>query len=253
MLCHLSGTTWQVWRHSHFLGQNFVLFFLLERDIREYFYCNCKNAKRPYLPWYPDSESVSFWKHAYIPADELVGSIKQAMEDKTMAANLERIHNIYMDREEKPVKKVALMVIKGIEKFRFSRCCKSMPMLQKFVVRLWNVDNLMLWMTWMLRLGYEVSITGGLVGRVRLPTRHCRLAQVCRGGGEHDGQNWMKGEKTNRWFFPSNYSTSCSDWFGLSPISRIFKIWSDNCCMVELDTATAAMSLRNEQPIIPQS
>ena len=34
------------------------------------------------------------------------------MEDKTMAANLERIHNIYMDREEKPVKKVALMVIK---------------------------------------------------------------------------------------------------------------------------------------------
>ena len=34
------------------------------------------------------------------------------MEDKTMAANLERIHNIYMDKEEKPVKKVALMVIK---------------------------------------------------------------------------------------------------------------------------------------------
>ena len=34
------------------------------------------------------------------------------MEDKTMAANLERIHNIYMDREEKPVEKVALMVIK---------------------------------------------------------------------------------------------------------------------------------------------
>ena len=34
------------------------------------------------------------------------------MEDKTMAANLERIHNIYMDREEKPARKVALMVIK---------------------------------------------------------------------------------------------------------------------------------------------
>ena len=64
------------------------------------------------MPWYPDSESVSFWKHAYIPAEELVGSIKQAMGDKTMAANLERIHNIYMDREEKPVKKVALMMNK---------------------------------------------------------------------------------------------------------------------------------------------
>ena len=64
------------------------------------------------MPWYPDSESVSFWKQAYIPAEELVGSIKHAMADKTMAANLERIHNIYMDREEKPVKKVALMVIK---------------------------------------------------------------------------------------------------------------------------------------------
>ena len=64
------------------------------------------------MPWYPDSESVSFWKHAYIPAEELVGSIKRAMEDKTMAANLERIHNIYMDREEKPVKKVTLMMNK---------------------------------------------------------------------------------------------------------------------------------------------
>ena len=91
-----------------------LLLFLLERDGREYCYCKCKNAKRSYLPWHPGSESVSFWIHAYIPADELVGSIKLAMEDKTMAANLERIHNIYMDREEKPVKKVALVVIIGI-------------------------------------------------------------------------------------------------------------------------------------------
>ena len=33
-----------------------------------------------------------------IPAEELVRSIKLAMEDKAMAANLERIHQIYMDR-----------------------------------------------------------------------------------------------------------------------------------------------------------
>ena len=43
-----------------------------------------------------------------IPAEELVGSIKLAMEDKTMAANLERIHKIYMDREQKPVEKVTI-------------------------------------------------------------------------------------------------------------------------------------------------
>jgi len=57
-------------------------------------------------------------KHGYavslvwddMTAEELVGSIKRAMEDKTMAANLERIHNIYMDREEKPVKKAAWWV-----------------------------------------------------------------------------------------------------------------------------------------------
>ena len=40
------------------------------------------------------------------PADELVESIKKAMGDKEMAANLERIHNLYLDREEKPVEKV---------------------------------------------------------------------------------------------------------------------------------------------------
>ena len=33
-------------------------------------------------------------------------SIKKAMGDKEMAANLERIHNLYLDREEKPVEKV---------------------------------------------------------------------------------------------------------------------------------------------------
>ena len=44
-----------------------------------------------------------------IPADELVASIKMAMEDKAMAANLEKIHQIYMDREEKPVEKVTMI------------------------------------------------------------------------------------------------------------------------------------------------
>ena len=38
-------------------------------------------------------------------ADELVESIRKAMGDKEMAANLERIHNLYLDREEKPVEK----------------------------------------------------------------------------------------------------------------------------------------------------
>ena len=32
-------------------------------------------------------------------------SIRKAMGDKEMAANLERIHNLYLDREEKPVEK----------------------------------------------------------------------------------------------------------------------------------------------------
>ena len=32
-----------------------------------------------------------------------------AMEDKAMAANLEKIHQIYMDREEKPVEKVKMI------------------------------------------------------------------------------------------------------------------------------------------------
>ena len=31
------------------------------------------------------------------------------MEDKAMAANLEKIHQIYMDREEKPVEKVKMI------------------------------------------------------------------------------------------------------------------------------------------------
>ena len=44
-----------------------------------------------------------------IPAEELVRSIKLAMEDKAMAANLERIHQIYMDREQKPVEKVTII------------------------------------------------------------------------------------------------------------------------------------------------
>merc|ERR1711971_1186896 len=43
-------------------------------------------------------------------AEELVGSIKKAMEDEAMAANLERIHQIHMDREQKPVEKAAWWV-----------------------------------------------------------------------------------------------------------------------------------------------
>merc|ERR1712032_1127922 len=43
-------------------------------------------------------------------ADELVESIKKAMGDKEMADNLERIHNLYLDREEKPVEKAAWWV-----------------------------------------------------------------------------------------------------------------------------------------------
>ena len=50
------------------------------------------------------------------PADELVESIKKAMGDKEMAANLERIHNLYLDREEKPVEKV--------EKLSRKQACK---------------------------------------------------------------------------------------------------------------------------------
>jgi len=42
-----------------------------------------------------------------ITADQLVASIRKAMEDKEMAASLERIHTLYMDRPERPVDKVA--------------------------------------------------------------------------------------------------------------------------------------------------
>ena len=41
----------------------------------------------------------------------MVESIKKAMGDKEMAANLERIHNLYLDREEKPVEKVLKLLI----------------------------------------------------------------------------------------------------------------------------------------------
>ena len=50
-----------------------------------------------------------------IPAEELVGSIKLAMEDKAMAANLERIHQIYMDREQKPVEKVTMTLLHDVD------------------------------------------------------------------------------------------------------------------------------------------
>ena len=40
-------------------------------------------------------------------ADKLVGSIRKAMEDKEMEASLERIHTLYLDREQRPAEKVA--------------------------------------------------------------------------------------------------------------------------------------------------
>lgn len=48
-----------------------------------------------------------------LSAEELVGSIRKAMEDREMAGNLERIHNLYMDREERPVEKVGLVLFGG--------------------------------------------------------------------------------------------------------------------------------------------
>ena len=85
-----------------------------------------------------------------IPADELVASIKMAMEDKAMAANLERIHQIYMDREEKPVEKVKM------------------------------IDMLLLD-----DIGDDDVDVGGLVGGVRLPAWNRQLAQVHWRGGDH--------------------------------------------------------------------
>ena len=35
-----------------------------------------------------------------------MASIRKAMEDRTMAENLERVHNIYLDTQERPVDKV---------------------------------------------------------------------------------------------------------------------------------------------------
>merc|ERR1712062_159836 len=43
-------------------------------------------------------------------AEELVHKIKQAMRNETMRAAMERIHNLYVDREEKPVEKAAWWV-----------------------------------------------------------------------------------------------------------------------------------------------
>lgn len=43
-------------------------------------------------------------------ADQLVTNIKKAMNDKTMKENLERVHRIYMDREERPALKAAWWV-----------------------------------------------------------------------------------------------------------------------------------------------
>jgi len=45
-----------------------------------------------------------------LAADQLVASIRKAMEDKEMAASLERIHTLYMDRPERPVDKAAWWV-----------------------------------------------------------------------------------------------------------------------------------------------
>jgi len=43
-------------------------------------------------------------------AEELVQKIKQAMRNETMRAAMERIHNLYVDREEKPLDKAAWWV-----------------------------------------------------------------------------------------------------------------------------------------------
>ena len=75
-------------------------------------------------------------------AEELVESIRKAMGDKEMAANLERIHTLYLDREEKPVEKVEKIQI--------------LPKSEQYL--------------------------GCLVGRVRVQTRRRRLAEVDRRG-----------------------------------------------------------------------
>ena len=64
------------------------------------------------------------------------------MGDKEMAANLERIHTLYLDREEKPVEKVEKIQV--------------LPKSEQYL--------------------------GCLVGRVRVPTRRRRLAEVDRRG-----------------------------------------------------------------------
>ena len=74
-----------------------------------------------------------------------------AMEDKAMAANLEKIHQIYMDREEKPVEKVKM------------------------------IDMLLLD-----DIGDDDVDVGGLVGGVRLPAWNRQLAQVYRRGGDQE-------------------------------------------------------------------
>ena len=40
-------------------------------------------------------------------AEGLVAGVRKAMGDKEMAANLERIHTLYLDREQRPAEKVA--------------------------------------------------------------------------------------------------------------------------------------------------
>ena len=72
-----------------------------------------------------------------------MASIRKAMEDRTMAENLERVHNIYLDTQERPVDKV-------------------------------DKGDLIKWPN---------SSPGGLVDRVCLQTQGGGLAQVCWGGG----------------------------------------------------------------------
>ena len=78
-----------------------------------------------------------------------------AMEDKAMAANLEKIHQIYMDREEKPVEKVT--------------------MIDMFIC-----DD----------IGDDDVDVGGLVGGVRLPAWNRQLAQVDWRGGRQ-WSSWL--------------------------------------------------------------
>ena len=79
-----------------------------------------------------------------------------------MAANLERIHQIYMDREQKPVEKVKMMLFHDVHGDTDAA----------------NIQEMM---------NYHYANAGCLVGGVCLQTWNRRLAQVDWRGGRGDG------------------------------------------------------------------